>query len=120
MPGIGTSSAGIALRMPPSTDSALSWSPVKLKLLSFFSLGPTVTDCVTPCGYFSCQATSVYVPGGTPFISKCPSLSVTEKNECGSTPTYARIHGCWLHLTGTTVSGRFNCLVMGAAPGPCP
>ncbi len=58
-PSIGTSSAGSARRMPPSTFSAVNYCALKLKSLVAAAPAPTVTVCVSPCGYFSCQATSV-------------------------------------------------------------
>src|SRR5258707_1967320 len=81
----------------------------------------TVTSMVfsVPLVPPSCQATTVYLPGGTPLMVKLPSSLLTAKNGCFKTPTYAFIHGCWLHFTGTKTSATLSLCVIGAAPFGC-
>ena len=59
-----------------------------LKLKSCFAAAPasTLTFAVWAPS-FSCHTSTVYSPGGTPSMVKLPSLSVTAKNGCSSTPT---------------------------------
>src|SRR6266851_1352283 len=78
-----------------------------------------VTVCGSLVPYSSCQATTVYVPGGRFFKSNLPSLSVTWKYGFGRTAMYAFIHGCTLHFTGMATSSRVNDFSIGAAPGGC-
>src|SRR5437868_7549098 len=59
----------------------------------------------------------VYSPGGRPLISKCPSPSVTANRGLATTFTYIFIHGCWLHFTGTMISGISNCFRIGGDLG---
>src|SRR5688572_7337669 len=82
----------------------------KLKSAAPLPLAGTVTCIVfsVPAPGPSCQATTVYVPGGTPLIVKLPSSALTAKNGCLRTPTYAFIQGCWLHFTGTMASAVFS------------
>src|SRR6266550_2841962 len=103
----------------PILRDADDWPDVpalNLKSTVFVSLGPRVMLMV--CSpRVSCQATSVYSPGGKPSIQKEPSLVLTAKKGWAITPTYARIHGCWLHFTGMSVSGRLNFFSSGPAFG---
>src|SRR2546423_13421086 len=57
-------------------------------------LAGTVTSifCSVPFAPPSCQATTVYLPAGTPLIVKLPSSAVTAKNGCFDTATYDFIH----------------------------
>src|SRR6266851_5801089 len=89
-----------------------------MKSTVFFSLGPSVM-LVVCSPKVSCHATSVYSPGGKPSIQKDPSLVLTAKKGCAITPRYALIHGCWLHFTGMSISGRLNAFSRGPAFGAC-
>src|ERR1051325_7476954 len=93
--------------VPPILNSC-----VTVPLLSTFTCAVFVPN-------FSCQASTVYVPGGTFLISKLPSSLVTAKKGCLTTPIQAFIQGCWLHLTGISISARLKTEVMGAAFWPC-
>src|SRR5262249_44759322 len=66
-------------------------------------LASRVTVCVWAPSV-SCTASIVYVPGGRPFSSNEPSLPVTAKNGCSTTPTNADIHLWTSHLNGTRTS----------------
>src|SRR6185369_14187460 len=66
---------------------------LNVKGTSFDSLAPIVTVAVLVPS-FSCQASIVYVPGGSPFSSNVPSAPVTAKNGCATTPTKEFIHLC--------------------------
>src|SRR2546426_9926700 len=75
----------------------------------------TVAVCVPN---FSCQASIVYVPGGSPLIEKLPSGPDTAKNGSGRTPAYACIQPCTLHSRFTMTSGAENVrVVFIPAPG---
>src|SRR5438876_5733367 len=79
----------------------------KLKSAVFVSLPATVTVAVC-VPYFSCHASIVYVPGGSPLMVNEPSLPLTPKKGCGNTPSHACIQPCTLHSSGTITSGAVN------------
>src|SRR5689334_24769742 len=79
----------------------------KLKSAVLVSVPATVTVAVC-APYFSCQASIVYVPGGSPLMLKLPSVPDTAKNGCGRTPSHACIQPCTLHSSGTITSGAVN------------
>src|SRR5579883_3463429 len=55
---------------------------------------------------FSCQACTVYSPGGRFGKWKLPTLPVTAKYGCLKTATSLFIQGCTLHFTGMAISSR--------------
>src|SRR5436309_4357272 len=63
----------------------------------------TVTSCVL-VPYFSCQASTVYFPGGTLSILNDPESLVTACSPLFDTPMYPRIHGCTSHFHFITPS----------------
>src|SRR5207244_13540184 len=75
----------------------------KLKSAVFVSLPATVTVAVC-VPYFSCQASIVYVPGGSPLMVNDPSLPLTPKKGCGSTPSHSCIQPCTLPSSRTFAS----------------
>src|SRR5437773_9360565 len=87
--------------------SSLVHLAAKLKSAVFVSLPASVTVAVC-VPYFSCQASIVYVPGGSPLMVNEPSLPLTPKKGCGSTPSHACIQPCTLHSSGTITSGALN------------
>src|SRR6185369_14197596 len=92
--------------------------PLKSKSSVLLSFAPTVTS--TSCGpYFSCQASMVYLPGGSPLMVNVPSSPVTAKNGLPTTPIYERIHGCTLHFTGIMTSSRGNRFTSESPLGGC-
>src|SRR5207245_10326962 len=88
-------------------SSSVVHLPATVKSWVFVSLPATVTLAVC-VPYFSCHASIVYVPGGSPLIEKLPSAPLTPSNDCGSTPSHACIQPCTLHSSGTITSGAVN------------
>src|SRR4051812_27114812 len=81
---IGNSSAGRSSSDPPvNSATVLLLSNEKLAFPA--PLSGTVTSIVCSPN-FSCHATTVYLPGGTPPIVNEPSGPLTAKNGCLSTP----------------------------------
>src|SRR5438046_8924053 len=98
---------GFPIAVPPNEKSAFA-AP----------LAGTVTSmlCSVPVAPPSCHATTLYLPGGTPFIVKLPSSAVTAKNGCFETATYDFIQGCWFLFTGTRTPATSSFAVTAAAP----
>src|ERR1035438_727096 len=105
--------AGGGQDWPPSYSHLLY-----VKSMVLLSFAPTVI-CWSIVPYVSCQACSVLVPAGKLFIVNVPSSPVTAKNGWWTTPIYARIQGCTLHLTGIITSSRGKLLVLGSPLGGC-
>src|SRR6266849_1444101 len=100
---MGTSSAGImGSELGPLNPAAAP--NAKSAVAALLAVTVTSIGFSVPFTPPSCQATTVYLPGGTPLMVKLPSSALTAKNGCFMTPTYDFIHGCWLHLTGTSTS----------------
>src|SRR5438132_14120526 len=91
--------------------TAVAVFALKLNVTSFDSFGPTVTVCVC-VPYFSCHASSVYVPGGRLPILNAPSSPLTAKYGCDNTPRNACIQPCTLHSTGIMTSSWSNVFVV--------
>src|SRR5438128_4034571 len=71
--------------------------PSYLKLALAGLPASTVTSCVL-VPYFSCQASTVYFPGGTLSILKLPLSPLTACRPLLEMPMYPRIHGCTSHF----------------------
>src|ERR1041385_9217783 len=84
LPSIGNSIAS-------SICSELGWPSAEApnEKSAFAALLAVTVTCMgfsVPLAPPSCQATTVYLPGGTPLIVKLPSSAETAKNGCFKTP----------------------------------
>src|SRR3546814_21167874 len=87
-----------------SLPDALPCGAAKGKSDVLYSAPATVTVAVLG-PYCSCHASMGYVPGGSPRRLKLPSVPLTAKKPCATTPAYEFIHPCTLHSSVTMTSG---------------